>query len=261
MSAESDLKRMFGEAGPSLGRVDLARVLRRSSRRRLAQQVAVGSATTLAVAGIGAAGFSGIRALVPPTGSTSSAAAPDVTGPNLPGPESKDGSAATNGGLTSAPADRLNLCGGTLAEVAPNAAGLVLTTSFGPADASSDRVSGTVTLTNTGSTRITGSSAAYPAITLSKGGLVLWHSNGPMIAMAALVDLAPGTSMTYPASFTPVTCAVEDDSAGSFRGDLPQVAAGRYQVSAAIDFSGQNPDGSSLGTELVTGPTSEVTLR
>ena len=261
MSAESDLKKMFGEAGPSLGRVDLARVLRRSSRRRLAQQVAVGSATTLAVGGIGIAGFTGIRGLIPSTGSASSAVAPDAPGPESMGPQSTGGNTSTNGGLTRAPADKLNLCGGTLAEVAPNAAGLVLTASFGPADASAGRVSGTVTLTNSGSTQIMGYSAAYPAITLSKGGVVLWHSNGPVIAMAALVDLAPGTSLTYPASFLPVTCAVEDDSSGSFRDDLPQLAAGKYQVSAAIDFSGQNSDGSNLSTELVTGPLSEVTLR
>ena len=90
---------------------------------------------------------------------------------------------------------------------------------------------------------------------------MLWHSNGAMIAMATLVDLAPGASLTYPASFAPVTCSTEDDSAGSFRDDLPHLAAGDYQVSAALDLSRQGTDGSFLSTDLVTGPTSPVILR
>ena len=255
MFTESDLKKMFSETGAALGQVDLSRVLRRSSRRRIAQQVAVGSATTLAVAGIGVAGFTGIRGLVQSTGSTSSAAAPDATVGSSPG------RTATDGGLTRAPAERINLCGGTLAKAAPNAAGLVLTTSFEPADAAADRVSGTVTLTNSGSEHIMGTSAVTPTIILSKEGIVRWHSNGSMAAIGAIVDLAPGASMTYQASFQPVTCAVEDDSSISFRDNLPHVAAGAYQVSATLDLSRQNADGSFPGTDLVTGPASEVTLR
>ena len=257
MSTESDLKKMFSDAGPSLGHVDLCGVLRRSSRRRVAQQVAVGSATTLAVAGIGVAGLTGIHGLMPSTtaGSASSANAPEPRG------DSTLGSTATDRGLTRAPADKINLCGGALADVARNAGGLILRTNFAAADASADRITGTVTLTNSGSERISGTSAATPAITLSKDGVVLWHSNGPMIAMAAVVDLAPGASLSYQASFRPVACAVDDDGAGSFRSDLPHVAAGQYQVSAALDLSRQNADGSVLRTDLVTGPVSEVTLR
>ena len=263
MSAESDLKKMFRETGPSLGQIDISLVLRRSSRRRVAQRVAVGSATTLAVAGIGVAGFTGIRGLGPTTGSgsASSAAAPDANRPDANRPEATGGSTATDGGLTLAPAEKINLCGGGLAKVAPNASGLVLSTSFEPADAAADRVSGTVTLTNSGSEHIMGTSAVTPTIILSKEGIVRWHSNGSMAATGALVDLAPGASMTYQASFQPVNCAVEDDSTVSFRDNLPHVAAGAYQVSAALDLSRENADGSFLSTDLVTGPTSEVTLR
>ena len=257
MSTESDLKNMLGNAGPALGHVDLARVLRRSSRRRVAQQLTVGSAMTLAVAGIGVAGFTGIRGLMPSStaGSASSANAPETR------KDSTLGSTATDGGLTRAPADKINLCGGTLADVAPNAHGLVLTTRFPTADASADRITGTVTLSNSGSEHILGTSAVTPTIILSKEGIVRWHSNGSMAAMGALVDLAPGASMTYQASFQPVTCTVEDDSAVSFRDNLPHLAAGAYQVSAVLDLSRENADGSFLSTDLVTGPVSEVTLR
>lgn len=257
MSTESDLKNMLGNAGPALGHVDLTRVLRRSSRRRVAQQLTVGSAMTLALAGIGVAGFTGIRGLMPSTtaGSASSANAPETR------KDSTLGSTETDGGLTRAPADKINLCGGTLADVAPNAHGLVLTTRFPAADVSADRITGTVTLTNSGSEHITGTSAAPPAITLSKDGIVLWHSNGPIAAMGMVVDLAPGASLSYQVSLRPVACAVEDDGAGSFRSDLPHVAAGQYQISAALDLGRQNADGSMQGTDLVTGPVSEVTLR
>ena len=257
MSTESDLKKMFDEAGPALGTVDLSRVLRRSSRRRVAQRVAVGSATTLAVAGIGVAGFTGIRGLMPATtaGSASSASVPETRG------DSPLGTTTNDGGVRRAPAERINLCGGPLADVAPNAEGLVLTTSFPAADASAPRISGTVTLTNTGNKHITGTSAISPTVILSKQGIVLWHSNGTMAAKAILVDLAPGASLTYRASFRPVACASEDEGRVSFRADLPSVGAGNYQVSAALDLRRENTDGSLLSTELVTGPVSEVTLR
>ena len=56
-------------------------------------------------------------------------------------------------------------------------------------------------------------------------------------------------------------CTGEDDAAGSFRSDLPHVSPSAYEVSAAIDLTRENPDGTFLSTDLVTGPTAEVTLR
>lgn len=255
MSTETELKKMFTESSPSLGQIDLSSVLRRSSRRRVAQQVAVGSATTLAVAGIGVAGFTGIRGLVPSTGSASSVSA------STPTRDASPGDTTAQGRLTGAPIERINRCGGALADIAPNADGLVLTTSFPAADASADRVSGTVTLTNTGMGHIVGGSAVSPEIILSKDGIVRWHSNGAVAAMGVIVDLAPGASMTYQASFQPVTCTVEDEGTARFRGDLPLLAAGVYQVSATLDLRRQKADGSFLSPHLVTGPVSAVSLR
>lgn len=60
--------------------------------------------------------------------------------------------------------------------------------------------------------RVFGSSPASPSMTLSQHGVVLWHSNGPAPALAALVDLAPGASLTYQAWFEPVRCTGEDDA-------------------------------------------------
>ncbi|WP_394768833.1 hypothetical protein [Lacisediminihabitans sp.] len=258
MSTESDLKSLFASAAgtPSRG-IDTATVIRRSSRRRLGQQFAVGSATTLAVAGIGVASVAGLRAAFQPPSTMSAGSSASDSG--AAAPEIAQGDQGIQGaqGIKRAPAEKLNLCGAELAQVAPNAAGLVLTADFPDASASAESVPGTVTLTNTGSTHVRGTTAASPAITLSRDGITLWHSNGPMIAMAAVVDLEPGASMTYRATLAPVTCGAEDDSAESFRTDLPHVAPGVYQVSAAIDLVSE---GDTVTNDLVTGPLGSVTL-
>jgi len=115
-------------------------------------------------------------------------------------------------------------------------------------------VDGIVTMTNEGTETVSGTTASSAAITLSQDGIVLWHSNGPTNMMAAVVDLAPGESMEYAASFVPVVCTVDDDLAESFRDDLPAAPAGEYQVSAAIDLSTDS------SAELITGPASTITL-
>jgi hypothetical protein len=131
----------------------------------------------------------------------------------------------------------------------------VLTARFDDAAVGASSVEGIVTMTNEGSETVSGTTAASAAITLSQDGIVLWHSNGAMIDMAAVVDLAPGESMEYSASFVPVVCGVEDDLADGFRDDLPEAPAGTYQVSAAIDLT---TDGAA---ELITGPATTVTLK
>ena len=261
MYTESELRRMLGEGGPSNQRgIDLAQVIRRSTRRRITQQVAIGGATTLAVAGIGVASVTGVRWLGAQSSSLSSGAGSSsaVESPRESSNGNPLGDEAT---IRRDFADKINLCGEALAPVAPNQSGLLLTADFASAAASADLVSGTVTLTNNGTEHIVGSTLVYPDITLSRDGITLWHSNGGIIMMAAMVDLAPGASRTYKAYLEPVICGVEDDLGNSFRTDLPHVTPGEYQVSAMIILSHRNADGSFAGHELVTGPVSGVTLR
>lgn len=267
MPGELNLSELFRSAGgPAPTPIDLQSVIRRSRRRRLPLQIGAGSVLSLAVVGIGAAGFSGLGGLAQ-SASDSAATMESDGGPGTAGgaaDSSTEGASGSSGGaatapegsqITRAPAEKLNLCGGTLADVAPSATGLVLTADFPDAASGATPVQGSVTMTNTGSARIAGYTAASPAVTLSRDGIVIWHSSGPMIALAAEIDLEPGASYVYPASFTPVVCGVEDDAAGELRADLPAAPAGQYQVSAAIDFIGSSP------TELVTGPSSTITLR
>jgi hypothetical protein len=255
MTTESQLKSLFDDASAAVaGRApDAAAVIRRSRMRRLPGQVAVGGAGALAIAGIGVAGATGIQSMR--FGASTSAQLDSSAG------SSEHASPETPGDGERAPAEKITLCGGPLANIPPSSTGLVLTTRF-PATVPADgrQVTGTVTLTNTGTEPITGTTAASPTITLSKDGLVLWHSNGPMIMLAVVVDLAPGASMDYPATFTPVRCESVDERGEGFREDLPALPAGRYQLSAAIDLTRQAPDGGFASLELVTGPLQEVAL-
>jgi hypothetical protein len=243
---DNNLRHLFAES-PEKG-IDLADVVRRSRARRLPRVAATGLVGVLAVMGVAYVGFQGLTTMSSASVGTESSAGS--------APESADTfSDQAPDEIKRAPAEKINLCTGTLAEVAPSQTGLVLAVDFPDAAADSAQVTGTVTMTNTGSQDWNGYTAASPAITLSQGGIVLWHSNGPMIQLARDVALAPGESLVYDAAFTPVVCGVEDDTAESFRDDLPAAPAGEYQVSAAIDFNGE------LASELVTGPAQTVVLQ
>jgi hypothetical protein len=265
MATDPTLKNLFGSMDDATPAVDVDSVLRRTRRRRLPKRAAAGGVLTLAIGGIAVAGFQGLGGLSQSSGGSSdSAASTSEDSGDTSQLYSAESDGETETGATTdssdasdikrAPADRINLCGGPLADVAPSATGLVLTTQFDDAAVGASSVDGIVTMTNEGTETVSGTTAASAAITLSQDGVVLWHSNGPMIEMAAVVDLAPGESMEYAASFVPVVCAVEDDLTESFRDDLPAAPAGSYEVSALIDLS---TDGNA---ELITGPPSTITL-
>ena len=261
MATEPNIRDLFSAGHTPTGRpIDTDAVIRRSKRRRLPAQLGVGGVATLAIGGIGVVALQNLDSSVSPASimsesstAESGSAYDGFVAPAQEGPATRDGSAG-NGTVKRAPADRINLCGGALAEVAPSATGLVLTPSFPAAAAGSGGVEGTVTLSNTGSTTVTGYSAASPAITLSQNGVVLWHSSGPTVQMIRAISLAPGESLQYTASFTPVVCSVDDDLAESLPDGLPAVQPGEYQVSAAADVVLEG------GAELVTGPQQTVRI-
>jgi hypothetical protein len=260
MAVEPNLRALFhsGDAerpgGDGHG-IDTAAVIRRAKRRRLPSQIGVVGVFALAIGGLGVAGLQGLNPPQPMRVTAGSAESSSPDSDHAPAIDEPLREQSESAGVKRAPADRINLCGGALADVAPSASGLTLTTDFPDAAVGAPGVTGRVTLTNTGSRQVTGYTSATPAVTLSQGGIVLWHSNGPTIMMAREVDLAPGESIDFEASFVPVVCSVEDDSAESFRTDLPAAPAGEYEVSAASDVT----VGDSL--ELVTGPLQTIRLR
>ena len=258
MASESELRDRFHDGTLPSGQIDVDAVLRRARARRRPRVVLAGAGSLLAIAAI---------AVPASIGSFGGQAADNTLvageGTEYSQPESADGDAAggsapdgTDTALDRAPAEKLNLCSAPVAEVTPAENGLVLTVEPVTASAADVGIPTIVTMTNTGSAPVSGTTGGRPAMTLSKGGITLWHSNGPQTMIAVPVELAPGESLQYPATFEPVRCGVEDDSAESFRDDLPEVGSGVYQLSAAIDFT--RNDGSFI--DLVTGPAVRVTL-
>lgn len=249
MPSEKDLRDLFaGADAPNT--LDAKRVIGRSRARRLPKQVAAASLGALAIVGITVLGVQ-----VSQFSSPVSMTAGEAYDSSAPAPEA-------DSMIKRAPADKINLCTATLTEVAPSQYGLQLDASFPEsAAAGTAAVHGTVRLTNTSAQEVIGYTPASPAITLSQDGVVLWHSNGPMILSLVSVDLAPGASLEYQASFTPVRCGVEDDSAEVFRADLPALEPGSYQLSALIDFTADPSMGQEIPElDLVNGPLSTIRL-
>jgi hypothetical protein len=244
--------------------VDIDAVLRRARRRRLPRRLATGGVGVLAIAGIGVAGADLLGGLgEDATLSSGPAADSSADGAAESGNAAGDAGSADSGGTSLAPAEKVNFCGGPLAEVAPAQTGLVAVPDFpATAPAGTTTITGAVTVTNTGPQRVTGYTGASPAMTVSEGGVTVWHSNGPQIMLAQLIDLEPGASVELPASIVPVRCAVEDDSAESFRDDLPALAPGVYQLSAIFYLTPEGPTAASLPSpDVVSGPLADITLQ
>jgi hypothetical protein len=246
MPSESELRDSLRDPRDPDGAIDVDAVLRRARARRRPRVILATGAGALALAGVLVP--VGVLAL-----GTTPPGALSVTADEQGGaaPEPADGDT----GIELAAADRLQLCGEPLAEVGLAANGLVLEIDPVDATATAETIDVTVTLRNTGSSTVRGITAVSPAMTLSGAGTVLWHSNGLTPDVGVMVDLDPGESLAYPASFTPVVCAAVDDATG-FREDLPAAGAGAYELRAAIDLVEE--DGSRV---LVTGPPAAVTLR
>jgi hypothetical protein len=251
---DSDLQRRFREGTSPRGEIDVDAVLRRARARRRPKAVLAGAGSVLAIAAIA------VPAVLTSSGGTGAGGSTVVAGDGLAPEAAPDtglaGGDADQAMMERAPAERLNLCGAPVAEQVPSAMGLVITVAPVTASAAERGIPITVTLTNAGDERVTGTTGGRPAVTFARDGVTLWHTNGPQDLIARVVDLAPGQSMSYAAVFEPVVCAPQDDAAEAFRADLPPAGPGDYTLSAAIDVTSE--DGATI--EQVTGPPAAATL-
>jgi hypothetical protein len=258
MPTESELRDWMhgnGSELPAHRELNAGRIIRRSKRRRLPRQVGVGGVMTLAVASVAVGGITGLKSFLPGSPISGASQSLDKGASELAPTRDSGSKAPTQGGAPTqgeAAVGRINLCGSQLASVPSNSSGLVLTPRFPfSAPANGEPISGTVTLTNTGTTTVTGTTAASPVITVARDGIVVWHSNGPTIMLATMVDLAPGQSLDYRASFTPVLCGAADDKPEGFPDDLPPLGAGDFQVSALLEVN-RGGDTTVVGGESIT---------
>jgi hypothetical protein len=252
MASESELRDRFHEGTLPSGQIDVEAVLRRSRARRRPRVVLAGAGSVLAIAAIAVPAALGSFAT--PATDTALIAEGGAGDSSAQAPEAADGDAMS--AYDRPPAEKLNLCMAPVAEAVPAENGLVLSVEPVTASAGDHGIPTIVTMTNTGNLAVSGTTAGLPAMTLSQDGVTVWHSNGPQTMIAIPVELRPGQSLQYPATFEPVRCSAEDDLSENFRQDLPALGPGLYQLSAAIDFT--RNDGSFI--DLVTGPAVRVSL-
>lgn len=249
MPTEDELRELLA-AQPAPNRLDAARVVRASRRRRIPQQLAAGGIGTLAIATIAVFGIQTTQFGQGGAGEAESVSAPYVA----------DDSGGSDASMKQLAAEQINRCQEPITPTTPSASGLELTVvSPSASPTGTEPITATVRMTNTGTAPVRGSTFGTPAITLSRDGIVVWHSNGPTDALDVVVDLAPGEWVEYEATFAPVECAPEDDALGQFRSDLPALPAGDYELSALLYF---NPEAPAATTELdlVSGPRTPLTL-
>lgn len=247
---DAEIRDRFREGTLPRGEIDVDAVLRRARARRRPRVLLAGAGGVLAVAGIA----------VPATLSSSVLAGGDTSGgqaADAPYLESEQDAAGTGETALRPGAQSLDRCMSPVTEIAPAASGLLVTVAPVSASAADRDIPVTVTLTNAGDERITGTTGARPSLTLAQDGITLWHTNGPEDLSARVVDLAPGQSMSYPASFDPVRCDTAAEQAGEFPADLPPLAPGTYRLSAVIPVT--SDDG--MVIEIVGGPAADVVLR
>lgn len=238
MAAESPLRHLF-DGAPS-AEIDVADVVRRSRARRRPRVAIVSVGSALAVCGLIVLGIGVAGSGVAPASDTAGSA------PMADSADSGESASMLSDEKRSAARD-LNRCGTPVVVPEPNANGLRLSVAFPSAiTEGTESVEGTITLTNEGTAVWSGYTAAAPTVTLVSDGVVVWHSNGPTIQLARDVSLAPGESIDYLATLTPVVCGPADEAVGDqartadtgFRSDLPAAPAGPYLVYAAIDLEG-----------------------
>ena len=234
MPTDAELRRLFHDAPSPKATIDPDAIIRRSRRRRLPQQLGAGSVLTLAAAGIGVASINGLQALAPMGAVETSADAP--MGASESGPF---------GGEGVAPA-RMPFCAAGGFMDAELQSGLEVAPSFPASSELGQQVSGSLTLTNTGTEPVTGT-AFSPLIALSLDGVQVWHSDGPSEHRVAL---DPGESMALAFDFDAIGC----DSSGEADGSV--LGPGQYQLTAVLTLA---PDSGPVRT--IGGPATTITLR
>jgi hypothetical protein len=250
MPSDSELRRRFQEGTQPRGEIDVDAVLRRARARRRPRVVLAAAGSVVAIAAIA------VPAVVVTSFGTSSGTLSSSEYAPEAAPDAAGGAADSDAAMSRPSAERLNLCSAPVVELPPADDGLVISAAPVTASADARSIPVTVTLTNTGSVGILGTTASRPALALSRDGITIWHTNGPSDMSARIVDLGPGESMTYETMFEPLVCGPDDDAQEAFRPDLPAAGPGTYLLWAAIDVT--HDDGSAV--DLVTGPAVAVTL-
>lgn len=244
MPTDAELRTLFRDTPAPTVDIDPAAVIRRSRRRRLPQQLGVGSALALSVAGIGVASFTGLNGLSPLM-----TAADAPAGMAEHGPVSEGSQVPFSGGDSSATEQRSS-CGSGPVSDADVSTVLTVVGDFPEAASAGRPIAGRLTMTNTGAESVSGI-VVDGMVSLSRGGEQVWHRDESIVG--ASVALTPGQSAALDFSFDPVGCTIGETARGETG---PPLAPGQYRLSPVLLL--EAPDGAVL---LVRGPASAITVR
>ena len=213
---DAELHRLFRETEAPPSTIDAAAIIRRSKRRRLPQQVGVGSAVTLAVAGISVASINGIR--VPSIMDAAETSSDTLSGESW---EAADGAVPWS--------TRATACATPVPAAEASQSAFRVTAEFADGRAG-DSIVGSVLLTNSSTEEFTGWVTA-PIVQVTADGVVVAHNDVATSAMR--IELAPGESRSLVASVDTVHCGHGGASAGA------PLEPGEYDVVATVSITSE----------------------
>jgi hypothetical protein len=204
---ERTLRDLFAESDAPTHRIDAARVIAASRRRRLPRQLAAGGIGLLAIVGIGVLSVQTLQA-----GSPTSTVSLEQ---DQSAPESSTRSDSSAGGSGS-----LFAC---IAPTRGNADGLVAQAEFPEAAPASDtEVSGMVSFANTTTESVT-VTVPRAILTLSRGGATVWTGDSLDGSTPLPTIVKAGETIEVPAAVATVACS-----------DGAALTPGEYEIVASI---------------------------
>lgn len=255
MATESDLRDLLrGPEPEGRGDIDLEAVLSRARRRRRPRMIAAQALGSVAL--IGALGTVVIVSLPPAQTGVMMTAEDGGAGDSAATAPDADENVQEESGSTWAP----DSCGAPVTD-RESIAGLTLEMEPITVVTGTTSVPVTVVLRNDGPTRVVGVSGGSPHLTLSLDGLVVWHSYSVQDSIGIGVDLEPGESQVYQATFQPALCTSEDDLVvGTSDNPLPPAGPGSYELRASMPITPDDP-ASNGGQYVASGSAVAVEIR
>lgn len=246
MPTDAELRTLFRDAPAPEVQIDTAAVIRRSRRRRIPQQLGAGSVLTLAVAGIGVAGVSGLQAIAPRTASDLAGDAPTSVSESAPfgGADSRDDGPLCTPEVPESAA---------VPENAEITEGVTVQTRFAATASPGETVTGSLILTNTSGTDFSGT-VIDARVALALGGEQAWYTDRSL--PGTTVELAPGGVAALDFTFAAIDCT---DDTPLDAGAYDVLALLRLQDDGAVTPARGWQDDDAI--EVVGGPASVITIR
>jgi hypothetical protein len=230
MPTDAELRSLFRELPAPDASIDTSAIIRRSRRRRLPQQLGVGGVLTLAVAGIGFAGITGLQGLTPSMMAADAPAGVAESGPFSGTDMTTRSTCATDAATDGEVNGDVEVVG-----------------DFPRSAEAGEAVHGALTLKNTGSQTVDGI-VTGAAVTLSRGDAATIQSD--VSPVGSSVSLPPGGTTSLGFAFEAAECEAAGDA------DRMPLEPGSYDIVATLTVEATDGTLWQLG-----GSASAITIR